>query len=126
MNLTKYFRKNETDAKFSSVLLLSAFLSFFIIDIILFLGLIYKDNTFSRLYIEGEATSNIIVMVLSLILIYIRYYKFITPEKIEGRIINLKTNNCLFILIKLIFIASIIAIPICYFLFFRLNKFGYI
>lgn len=121
--LTKRLHRNEDDAKFSTVLLLSAFISFFIIDSIHLLG-IFKNNRISTIFIEGEALSNLIIMVPIAILVYIRYYKCVSIEKIEDRLSVIQTMHIL--IMKTIIMLLAISIPICFYIFYRLHKFEHV
>jgi len=119
--LTDTFRKNKEDAKFSSILVFSLIISFLVIDIILFLGLVY-DNKLSQAFIEGGAISNIIIMIIIAIIFIIRYYRCINIEDIKIR--ALQVGNAT--IMKILLVLFIITIPICYFVFFRFYKYGYI
>lgn len=83
--LTKRLGRNKEDAKYSSVLLTSAFLSFFIIDAIILLGII-KENKFSQLFHRGEVFSFITIGIFVAVFLLIRYYKYINIQHIEHKI----------------------------------------
>jgi hypothetical protein len=82
---TKY--RNKGDAKYSSVLALSASLSFFIMDTIIILGIIY-DNRITQIFdkfVKEGGISIWIIMILTAIILFIRYYKYVSVEDIEKK-----------------------------------------
>lgn len=111
--LTKKFGRNEEDAKFSSILLLSAFLSFLIIDTIISLGMIY-DNRISKLFHKGEVLSYVIIGTGVAIFFCIKYYKCTNMKDIEKRLAPIKDVNLK--AIKIITILFFLVIPIWFFI----------
>lgn len=110
--LTKKLGRNVSDAKFSSVLLLSAYISFFIIDSILLIDKIHT-NKISQVFLRGGAMSNIIIMIPIDVIFSIRYYKCIRMEDIEKRIATIKPEYLK--VMKTVLILFVIIIPMCYF-----------
>lgn len=99
-------------AKFRSILALSASISFLIIDIIIILGIIH-DNRLTQIFnkfVKDGGISIWIIMIFTATIFFIRYYKFVDLEDIEGKwdneIANLTTKK------KIIITLSIYIFPI--------------
>jgi hypothetical protein len=113
---TKRLGRNIEDAKYSSVLLLSAFISFFIIDIIILLGVV-EDNKLSQFFHKGETFSFIVIGISMAILLCIRYYKCIDIHNIEYQI-RLITASRLkvmkIIVVFIVFFTPILFLILCF------------
>jgi multisubunit Na+/H+ antiporter MnhF subunit len=111
--LTRKFGRNNDDAKFSSILLLSAFVSFLIIDIIISLGIVY-NNILSQIFHKGEVLSYIIIGVIVAIFFCIKYYKYTNMKEIEERLATI--NTCNLKIMKIIVVLFVFIILICFFI----------
>ena len=110
--------RDNGDAKFSSILALSAFTSFLIIDIIIISGIIYNNRVFFIFdkYVKEGGLSIWIIMILTAILFYIRYYKFVSLENIEEKLddktIDLTTKNII-ITLSIYFFPFVCFVILC-------------
>lgn len=82
--LTKRFHRNKDDAKFSTILLLSAFISFLLINSIISIGIIH-ENKISQTFHRGEAFSYIIIGMIVACVFCVKYYKYISMKEIEKK-----------------------------------------
>lgn len=107
--LTKKLNRNKEDAKFSAILLLSSYLSFFIINIIISLGKFY-NNEFTQIFHEGKSLSYIIISVLAATVFCIRYYRILNFNDITERLTIIQANNLK--IMKIIITLFMFIIPI--------------
>ena len=113
-------KKNVEDSKFSAVLFISVFTSFFIGVLIEVSGLVYP-NKLSHFYIfkdKGMLYSHFLIGILLAVILYRRYFKTDT-----FKIISKKYKRAILIE-KIALILLFCSILLCMFLLYRYQKFG--
>jgi H+/Cl- antiporter ClcA len=119
--LTKRFHRNEDDAKFSTTLLLSAFISFFIIDLILLLGIIH-NNKISRIFLDWDIILSVFIAIVIAIIFYLRYYKYKSIKNIKKKLDS--TNKINLTVMRIVIVLFVFIIPVFFYIFYRIYKFG--
>ena len=118
--------RSKENAKFSALSFLVIYISFLIITLFFAYGLI-NDNDFSRSLSESES-SYMIIYVIVIVLVYIvlwpRYYRHTDVENIERKYRGLPVFKRR-ILNGMVYFFMI-AVPISFYVFIRLYKFGYV
>ncbi|MDD6210313.1 MAG: hypothetical protein PUB21_06890 [Bacteroidales bacterium] len=121
----RMLRRSDEDAKFGAFNLSAIYISFLIPTLFVVAGLI-KDNSFSRSMLE----ENVFLLTCAIIfsptffLFWRRYFRLVHVEEIKSRYLGLSVVKRR--MLQVLVYIYMIAVPVSFYVFFRLYDFGYV